>query len=54
MKIKILIFLFSFNTENSALSNRKLIQKDWDTIQSDVLLPDYKWVNTITLKNCIC
>jgi FkbM family methyltransferase len=42
---------FTFYTENSALSNKKLIQKGWDTIQSDDLLPDYKWVNTITLKN---
>ena len=42
---------FTFYTENSALSNKKLIQKDWDTIHSDILLPGYKWVNTITLKN---
>ena len=38
-----------FHIENSALSKRKLIQKGWDTIPSDELLPDYKWVNTITL-----
>ena len=42
---------FTFYTENSALSNRKLIQKDWDTMVSDDLLPGYKWVNTITLEN---
>ena len=42
---------FTFYTENSALSNRKLIQKGWDTMVSNDLLPDYKWVNTITLKN---
>jgi FkbM family methyltransferase len=36
-----------FHIENSALSNRKLIQKNWDTIPSDKLLPDYNWVNTI-------
>ena len=40
---------FSFNIESSALSKRKLIQHEWDTIPSDVLLPDYVWVNTITL-----
>jgi FkbM family methyltransferase len=40
---------FHFNIESSALSARKLIQKDWNTIPSDVLLPDHKWVNTITL-----
>jgi FkbM family methyltransferase len=42
---------FTFYTENSALSNRKLIQKVWDTMVSDDLLPGYKWVNTITLEN---
>lgn len=38
-----------FYIESSALSIRKLIQKGWDTIPSDILLPDYKWVHTITL-----
>jgi len=38
----------NFFTENSALSKKKLIQKDWDTIQSDVLLDGYQNVNTIT------
>ena len=38
----------NFFTENSALSKKKLIQKDWDTIQSDVLLDGYQKVNTIT------
>jgi FkbM family methyltransferase len=42
---------FTFYTENSALSTLKLIQKGWETMVSDNLLPDYKWVNTITLKN---
>ena len=42
---------FNFHIENSALSNRKLIQKGWDTIPSDILQPGYKWVNTITLNN---
>jgi FkbM family methyltransferase len=37
-----------FHIENSALSKRKLIQKDWITIASDVLLDEYKEVNTIT------
>lgn len=39
-----------FHIENSALSKRKLIQKDMDTIVSDELLPGYKEVNTITLE----
>lgn len=39
---------FKFYIENSALSKRKLIQKGWDTIPSDVLLDGYKNVNTIT------
>ena len=37
-----------FHVESSALSKRKLIQKDWDTIASDVLLPGYKNVNSIS------
>lgn len=40
-----------FRIENSALSNRKLIQKGWDTVPSDTLTPGYKWVNTITLSD---
>jgi FkbM family methyltransferase len=39
---------FSFHIENSALSNRKLIQKNWETIPSDVLKEGYNWVNTIS------
>ena len=39
-----------FYIENSALSKRKLIQKGWDTIVSDELLPGYKPVNTITME----
>jgi len=42
---------FTFHVEGSALSKRKLIQKGWDTIPSDVLLPEYNWVNTIDLEN---
>lgn len=39
---------FNFHIENAALSKRKLIQKGWDTIPSDVLQPGYKWVKTIS------
>lgn len=39
----------NFFIEPSALSKRKLIQKGWDTMVSDELLPGYKTVNTITL-----
>jgi FkbM family methyltransferase len=42
---------FSFYVEKSALSNRSLIQKDWETIPSDTLQEGYSWVNTITLDN---
>ena len=38
----------NFNIESSALSKRKLIQKGWDTFESNILLDGYKWVNTIT------
>jgi FkbM family methyltransferase len=40
---------FSFHIENSALSCRKLIQQGWETMPSDILLPNYKWVNIINL-----
>ena len=40
---------FKFYAENSALSARKLIQKDWDTIPSDSDIEGYTRVNTITL-----
>jgi len=40
----------NFHVENSALSIKKMIQKGWETIQSDNLLDGYKWVNTITLE----
>jgi FkbM family methyltransferase len=45
---------YTFNIENSALSNKKMIQREWDTKVSDVLIKGWKWVNTITfaeLKN---
>ena len=42
---------FNFHIENSALSNRKLIQKAWDTIPSNTLQEGYNWVDTITLNN---
>ena len=38
-----------FHIENSALSNRKLIQRGWDTKPSEVLEDGYNWVTTITL-----
>ena len=38
-----------FQIENAALSKRKLIQQGWQTIVSDVVLPGYKEVNTITM-----
>ena len=41
---------FSFHIEDSALSKRQLIQKDWDTIVSDVVLDGYFKVDTITLE----
>jgi len=40
---------FKFHIESSALSKRKLIQKGWDTLPSDILEDGYNWVNTITL-----
>lgn len=39
-----------FYIESSALSKRKLIQKDWVTKPSETLEPNFKWVNTITLE----
>jgi FkbM family methyltransferase len=39
-----------FHIESSALSKRKLIQKDWDSKPSETLEPEFKWVNTITLE----
>jgi FkbM family methyltransferase len=36
------------HVENSALSRRKLIQKGWDTIESEVVLPGYIPVKTMT------
>lgn len=38
-----------FQIEPSALSKKKLIQRGWNTIESDVLNHGYKWVSTITL-----
>jgi FkbM family methyltransferase len=37
-----------FHIEASALSAKSLIQRDWNTQPSDVLLDGYQWVNTIT------
>jgi FkbM family methyltransferase len=39
-----------FHIEASALSKRKLIQRGWDTIVSDKILPGYHAVQTITLE----
>jgi len=36
-----------FHIEKAALSERKLIQKGWNTIPSDVIRPGYKWTKTI-------
>lgn len=38
----------TFHIEASALSKRKLIQRGWDTIVSDTVLPGYHAVSTIT------
>jgi FkbM family methyltransferase len=38
-----------FHVILAALSKRKLIQQGWNTIVSDDLLPNCKWVDTITL-----
>ncbi len=38
----------TFHVENSALSKRRLIQHQWDTIPSDVVQPGYKEVQSIT------
>ena len=38
-----------FHIENSALSKRKLIQKDIFSKPSEILEPGFKWVNSITL-----
>lgn len=38
----------TFHVESSALSKRKLIQKGWDTIASDTLLPGYRTVNIMS------
>ena len=39
-----------FHIESSALSKRKLIQNGWNTKPSEILEPNFKWVNTITLE----
>jgi FkbM family methyltransferase len=39
-----------FHIEASALSKRKLIQRGWDTIVSDEVLPGYHSIQTITLE----
>lgn len=37
-----------FHIENSALSKRRLIQRDWNTTPSEELWSGWEWVNTIT------
>lgn len=39
---------FRFHIERSALSKKRLIQKEWNTLPSDTLLDGYHWINTIT------
>ena len=41
---------YDFHIEESALSYRNLIQKGWDTIPSDTVLPGYSSVNCITFQ----
>jgi FkbM family methyltransferase len=41
---------FKFHIENSALSKRRLLQKEWDTIPSEEDLPEYTLVNNITFE----
>jgi hypothetical protein len=42
---------FHFHIERAALSKRRLIQKGWNTVCSDVLLDGYKNINTITIED---
>ena len=42
---------FNFHIETSALSKRKLIQKNWCTKPSYILQKGYTWVDTITLRD---
>tara|TARA_R110001599_G_scaffold121692_1_gene293444 strand:- start:327 stop:1229 length:903 start_codon:yes stop_codon:yes gene_type:complete len=41
---------FNFKIEASALSKVPLIQKDWNTFVSEIVLPGYKKVDTITFE----
>ncbi len=43
----------NFKIENSALSARKLIQRGWDTIPSDVVLDGYVPVNVVSYQGLI-
>jgi len=40
----------NFHIENSALSKRKLIQKGWDTLPSDIVLQGYQSVKIISVE----
>jgi FkbM family methyltransferase len=43
----------NIHIENAALSKRKLIQKGWDTIPSDILLDGYNNVNIISYNDIV-
>jgi FkbM family methyltransferase len=42
---------FHFHIENAALSKGKMIQKEWDSLPSNELLPGYEWINTISIED---
>lgn len=44
---------YYFHIENAALSERRLIQKDWNTIPSEVILPGFREVPTISWLNLV-
>lgn len=43
----------NFSIEPNALSYRRLIQRGWDTIPSEQLMPGYRWVNTISFEELV-
>ena len=51
IKIHLYIYVkiknFNFKCENSALSKRKLIQRGWETIPSDIIIDGFKEVKII-------
>jgi FkbM family methyltransferase len=42
---------FIFHIENSALSKKRLLQKGWETIQSDIDIPQYKEIKIINFED---